>query len=75
MKEVPEHECLVASCLMGTEKGESGATLLLLLAAPRQELPKAPSGSVLMYWTMFSWPVAPLEMGFSTSSVFGKGTS
>lgn len=73
LKGVPEHECLADSCLIGTEKG--GSELSLLLLPPRQELLKAPSGSGLMYWMMLSWPVTPLEMAFSTSSVLGKGTS
>lgn len=28
LKEVPEHECLVDSCFIGTEKGESEFILL-----------------------------------------------
>lgn len=72
LKEAPEHECLLDSCFIGTENGELG---LILLFPPRQELLKAPSGSDFMYWTMLSWPVTPLEMAFSTSSVLGKGMS
>lgn len=72
LKEVPEHECLVDSCFIGTEKGESE---FILLFPPRHELLKAPSGSGFMYWTMLSWPATPWEMAFSVSSVLGKGTS
>lgn len=72
LKEVPEHECLVDSCFIGTENGESGFNLLFPL---RHELLKTPSGSGFMYWTMLSWPATPLEMALSTSSVLGKGSS
>jgi hypothetical protein len=51
LKEVPEHECLVDSCFIGTENGESE---VILLFPPRHELLKVPSGSGLMYWTMLS---------------------
>ena len=72
LKEVPEHECLVDSCLIGTENGESA---FILLFPPRHELLKAPSGSGFMYWTMLSRPVTPLGMALSVSSVLGKGAS
>lgn len=72
LKEVPEHECLVDSCFIGTENGEAGFILLFPL---RHELLKTPSGSGFMYGTMLSWPVTPLEVAFSASSILGKETS
>lgn len=73
LKEAPEHECLVASCLIGTEEqGEAGGSLLF---PRRHELLKTPSGSGFMYWTRLSWPATPLEVASSTSSVLGKETS